>query len=97
MNLLSLYIYDFYFRESGQLTITGYSCEVLGVRNVCSIKEILPKSSLNDDKKDAKSAYTVEVLQELPLLSLESSLQRAPTTEDHAESVAETTVFSGQT
>jgi hypothetical protein len=82
-------------RAPGKLTITGYSCEVLGVRNVCSIKEILPK--LVEDSKNSKSSYTVEVLQELPLLSLESSLQRAPTTEDNSEAVAEITVFSGQT
>uniref|UniRef100_A0A914Z9L1 Trafficking protein particle complex subunit 11 n=1 Tax=Panagrolaimus superbus TaxID=310955 RepID=A0A914Z9L1_9BILA len=82
-------------RAPGKLTITGYSCEVLGVRNVCSIKEILPKPV--EDSKNFKSSYTVEVLQELPLLTLESSLQRAPTTEENAEAVAEITVFSGQT
>uniref|UniRef100_A0A7E4UU45 Trafficking protein particle complex subunit 9 n=1 Tax=Panagrellus redivivus TaxID=6233 RepID=A0A7E4UU45_PANRE len=98
-----------YPRAPGKLTVTGYSCEVLGVRNVCSIREVSPLTSTNhctgsnltngEDPNAEKpgSQFTVEVLEELPLLVLETSLPRAPTTEDNVEKVAEATVFSGQT
>uniref|UniRef100_A0A914EJM1 Trs120/TRAPPC9 first Ig-like domain-containing protein n=1 Tax=Acrobeloides nanus TaxID=290746 RepID=A0A914EJM1_9BILA len=90
-------------RSPGRLTITGYSCEVLGVKNICAIKE-QPKKQAKSNKSSSpgngqnnnSSAFTVEVLRALPLLQLETSLQRAPTTEENVDPIAEATVFSGQ-
>ncbi|KHJ75083.1 hypothetical protein OESDEN_25301, partial [Oesophagostomum dentatum] len=70
-------------RTPGLLTITGYCCEVFGVRNVCKLYG--PKGPLK-----------VEVLPSLALLQLVSSLPRAPIEEDHNEHSAEITVYSGQ-
>lgn len=86
-----------FFRKPGQLKITGYSCEVLGVKNVCSIKELMPKNKNDDDRGSKKDKFSVEVLQELPLLVLDSSLPKAPTIDDNVDPVAETTIFAGQT
>ncbi|RCN28139.1 hypothetical protein ANCCAN_26124 [Ancylostoma caninum] len=70
-------------RTPGLLTITGYCCEVFGVKNVCKLYG--PKGPLK-----------VEVLPSLAVLQLESSLPRAPIEEDQNEHNAEITVYSGQ-
>uniref|UniRef100_A0A7I4YAL2 N-acetyltransferase domain-containing protein n=1 Tax=Haemonchus contortus TaxID=6289 RepID=A0A7I4YAL2_HAECO len=70
-------------RFPGLLTITGYCCEVFGVKNVCKL--FGPKGPLK-----------VEVLPLLAVLQLESSLPRAPIEEDLNERSAEITVYSGQ-
>ncbi|EYC01315.1 hypothetical protein Y032_0108g36 [Ancylostoma ceylanicum] len=70
-------------RTPGLLTITGYCCEVFGVRNVCKLYG--PKGPLK-----------VEVLPSLAVLQLVSSLPRAPIEEDQNEHNAEITVYSGQ-
>uniref|UniRef100_A0A1I8AA06 Trafficking protein particle complex subunit 9 n=1 Tax=Steinernema glaseri TaxID=37863 RepID=A0A1I8AA06_9BILA len=72
-------------REPGKLRITGYSCEVVGVKNVCRLKN-----------ESGQKPFEVDVLPALPELQLETSLPRAPVTEDEADPAAETTVFSGQ-
>ncbi|KAK6034345.1 hypothetical protein COOONC_28151 [Cooperia oncophora] len=70
-------------RTPGLLTITGYCCEVFGVKNVCKLF-------------GAKGPLKVEVLPSLAVLQLESSLPRAPIEEDLNERSAEITVYSGQ-
>ncbi|ETN77677.1 hypothetical protein NECAME_03095, partial [Necator americanus] len=70
-------------RTPGLLTVTGYCCEVFGVRNVCKLYG--PKGPLK-----------VEVLPSLAVLQLVSSLPRAPIEEDQNEHNAEITVYSGQ-
>ncbi|KJH44881.1 hypothetical protein DICVIV_09073 [Dictyocaulus viviparus] len=70
-------------RAPGLLTITGYCCEVFGVKNVCKLY-------------GAKGPLKVEVLPALPVLQLQSSLPRAPTKGDLNEPSAEITVYSGQ-
>ncbi|KAK0405748.1 hypothetical protein QR680_018175 [Steinernema hermaphroditum] len=73
-------------REPGKLKITGYSCEVVGVKNVCRLRS-----------ECGQKPFEVEVLPALPVLQLETSLPRAPVTEDETDPAAETTVYSGQT
>ncbi|VDL64513.1 unnamed protein product [Nippostrongylus brasiliensis] len=70
-------------RTPGLLTITGYCCEVFGVKNVCKLF-------------GTKGPLKVEVLPSLAVLQLESSLPRAPIEEDLNERSAEITVYSGQ-
>lgn len=88
-------------RSPGRLTITGYSCEVLGVKNVCALRTTSDASASgsgrNGSGNSAHTLNTVEVLQALPVLQVETSLKRAPTVEENVEPTAETTVFSGQT
>ncbi|VDP08147.1 unnamed protein product [Heligmosomoides polygyrus] len=72
-------------RVPGLLTITGYCCELFGVKNVCKL--FGPKGPLK---------VMVEVLPSLAVLQLESSLPRAPIEEDLHERSAEITVYSGQ-
>ncbi|VDK47815.1 unnamed protein product [Cylicostephanus goldi] len=71
------------FRTPGLLTITGYCCEVFGVKNVCKLYG--PKGPLK-----------VEVLPSLAVMQLVSSLPRAPIEEDQNDHNAEITVYSGQ-
>ncbi|TKR82439.1 hypothetical protein L596_016164 [Steinernema carpocapsae] len=73
-------------REPGKLKITGYSCEVLGVKNICRLRS-----------ECGQKPFEVEVLPALPVLQLETSMPRAPVTEDEVDPAAETTVYSGQT
>lgn len=73
-------------REAGLLTLTGYSCEVFDVENVCSLKEC-----------GALKPITVRVIPSLPKLQLTTSLKRAPVLDENTDEVAEATVFSGQT
>ncbi|VDN03575.1 unnamed protein product [Thelazia callipaeda] len=81
-------------RESGRLTITGYSCEVLGVRNVCRLRDLPQRMK---SKAYHSSVFDIEVLPALPVLELETSLNRAPISEEDIEPTAEITVYSGQT
>ncbi|KAK6014940.1 hypothetical protein OSTOST_19665, partial [Ostertagia ostertagi] len=69
-------------RTPGLLTITGYCCEVFGVKNVCKLFGQRP--------------LKVEVLPSLAVLQLESSLPRAPIEEDLNDRSTEITVYSGQ-
>lgn len=82
-------------RAPGKLAITGYSCEVLGVRNVCRLRD-LPTSVLSNHDNKQASVFDVEVLPPLPVLELQTSLPRAPISEEDMEPTAETTVYSGQ-
>ncbi|CAJ0585995.1 unnamed protein product, partial [Mesorhabditis spiculigera] len=71
-------------KAAGQLTLNGYSCQVFGLKNVCKMR--------------APKPLTVEVLPSLPLLSIVSTLPRAPVlAEVDGEQGFETTVYSGQT
>ncbi|KAI6223447.1 hypothetical protein M3Y95_00891200 [Aphelenchoides besseyi] len=75
-------------RAPGVLKLTGYSCEVFDVENVCELRdmgEIRP--------------ITVRVIQSLPRLQVTTTLKRAPVVDEDvtAGGVAEATVFSGQT
>ncbi|KHN73550.1 Trafficking protein particle complex subunit 9 [Toxocara canis] len=83
-------------RAPGKLTITGYSCEVIGVRNVCRLRD-LPLSTNITRNNFHPSVFDVEVLPALPVLELQTSLPRAPISEEDMEPTAETTVYSGQT
>uniref|UniRef100_A0A9J2PDJ2 Trafficking protein particle complex subunit 11 domain-containing protein n=1 Tax=Ascaris lumbricoides TaxID=6252 RepID=A0A9J2PDJ2_ASCLU len=83
-------------RAPGKLTITGYSCEVLGVRSVCRLRD-LPLSANSAGNNSHSSVFEVEVLPALPVLELQTSLPRAPISEEDMEPTAETTVYSGQT
>ncbi|CAJ0569421.1 unnamed protein product, partial [Mesorhabditis spiculigera] len=70
-------------KAAGQLTLNGYSCQVFGLKNVCKMR--------------APKPLTVEVLPSLPLLSILSTLPRAPVhAEVDGEQGFETTVYSGQ-
>uniref|UniRef100_A0A914L217 Uncharacterized protein n=2 Tax=Meloidogyne incognita TaxID=6306 RepID=A0A914L217_MELIC len=82
-------------RSTGTLKIVGYSCELLGCRNICkfSQEEITTTSTLQSSKK----FYSVRILPNLPLLRIETSLKRSPTLyENPNEAIAELCVFSGQ-
>ncbi|EFO24879.2 hypothetical protein LOAG_03607 [Loa loa] len=81
-------------RESGRLTITGYSCEILGVRNVCRLRDFPERVK---SKGLLSSMFDIEILPALPVLELKTSLSRAPISEDDVEPTAEITVYSGQT
>lgn len=81
-------------RESGRLTITGYSCEILGVRNVCKLRDFPERVK---SKGFLSSMFDIEILPALPVLELKTSLSRAPISEDDIEPTAEITVYSGQT
>ncbi|CAG9530714.1 unnamed protein product [Cercopithifilaria johnstoni] len=81
-------------RESGRLTITGYSCEILGVRNICRLRDFPERVK---SKGFLSSVFDIEVLPALPVLELKTSLSRAPISEDDVEPTAEITVYSGQT
>ncbi|CAJ0920934.1 unnamed protein product, partial [Mesorhabditis belari] len=71
-------------RTPGQLTITGYSCSVFGLKNVCKLR--------------ARKSLTIEILPELPLLVVQSSLPKAPISSVDGEvDSAEITIYSGQT
>uniref|UniRef100_A0A915Q411 Trafficking protein particle complex subunit 11 domain-containing protein n=1 Tax=Setaria digitata TaxID=48799 RepID=A0A915Q411_9BILA len=79
-------------RESGRLTITGYSCEILGVRNVCKLRDFPDRVK---SKGFLSSIFDIEVLPALPVLELKTSLSRAPISEDDIEPTAEITVCGG--
>ncbi|VDO37736.1 unnamed protein product, partial [Onchocerca flexuosa] len=81
-------------RESGRLIITGYSCEILGVRNVCKLRDFPDRVR---SKGFLSSMFDIEILPALPVLELKTSLSRAPISEDDIEPTAEITVYSGQT
>jgi hypothetical protein len=69
------------------LKIVGYTCEVLGCRNVCRFVH----------KEEELKKYTVRVLPNLPILQPEISLKRTPTLSDNPnDAIAEVYVFSGQ-
>jgi hypothetical protein len=69
-------------KEPGMLTLTGYSCVVFDMENVCTIQQPL----------------SVRVLPALPKLQLTTDLKRAPVVDEDADGgVAEATIFSGQT
>ncbi|CAD5227966.1 unnamed protein product [Bursaphelenchus okinawaensis] len=72
-------------KTAGWMTLTGYSCTVFDVENVCSLNE-LPEAP----------PVKVRILPPLPKLQVNVDLKRAPILED-TMGVAETTVFSGQT
>uniref|UniRef100_A0A1I8AW41 Trafficking protein particle complex subunit 11 domain-containing protein n=1 Tax=Meloidogyne hapla TaxID=6305 RepID=A0A1I8AW41_MELHA len=75
-------------RSKGTLKIVGYSCELLGCRNICKFSQ--ETSSLSN-------FYSVRILPNLPLLRIETSLKRSPTLfENPNEAIAELCVFSGQ-
>ncbi|VDM53436.1 unnamed protein product, partial [Angiostrongylus costaricensis] len=76
-------------RTPGLLTITGYCCEVFGVKNV---QDFVNKNN----SLFCTFSIQVEVLPSLPVLQFESSLPRAPIEEDLNEPSAEITVYSGQ-
>uniref|UniRef100_A0A8R1TQI6 Uncharacterized protein n=1 Tax=Onchocerca volvulus TaxID=6282 RepID=A0A8R1TQI6_ONCVO len=80
--------------ESGRLIITGYSCEILGVRNVCKLRDLPDRVR---SKRFLSSMFDIEILPALPVLELKTSLSRAPISEDDIEPTAEITVYSGQT
>ncbi|CAI4227391.1 unnamed protein product [Auanema sp. JU1783] len=71
-------------RSAGKLTITGYTCEVFGLRNVCKLE---PTSG----------SLTVDVLPQLATIKISSSMTRAPIQEEEEEPSCESTVYSGQT
>jgi hypothetical protein len=75
--------------------------QVLGVKNVCALRSTCDASASGSGKNGVGNSThtfnTVEVLQALPILQVETSLKRAPTVEENVEPTAETTVFSGQT
>ncbi|MCP9263068.1 hypothetical protein DINM_006420 [Dirofilaria immitis] len=81
-------------RESGRLIITGYSCEILGMRNVCRLRNFPDRVR---SKGFFSSVFDIEILPALPVLELKTSLSRAPISEDNVEPTAEITVYSGQT
>ncbi|CAK5033283.1 unnamed protein product [Meloidogyne enterolobii] len=81
-------------RSTGTLKIVGYSCELLGCRNICkfSQEEITTTSNLQSSKK----FYSVRILPNLPLLRIETSLKRSPTLyENPNEAIAELCVAAG--
>uniref|UniRef100_A0A0K0DIU2 Trafficking protein particle complex subunit 11 n=1 Tax=Angiostrongylus cantonensis TaxID=6313 RepID=A0A0K0DIU2_ANGCA len=80
-------------RTPGLLAITGYCCEVFGVKNVCKLYG--PKGP-KINSLFRTFFIQVEVLPSLPVLQFESSLPRAPIEEDLNEPSAEITVYSGQ-
>uniref|UniRef100_A0A0N5AAZ6 Trafficking protein particle complex subunit 9 n=1 Tax=Syphacia muris TaxID=451379 RepID=A0A0N5AAZ6_9BILA len=82
-------------KEPGTLTITGYSCEVFGVRNVCRLRDLSKCSSFGNTTH--LPVFSVKVLPPLPILELHTSLPRAPISDSNLEPTAETTVYSGQT
>ncbi|CAD5235267.1 unnamed protein product [Bursaphelenchus xylophilus] len=72
-------------RTPGWMTLTGYSCRVFDVENVCSLND-LPETP----------PVKVRVLPHLPRLQVDVDLKRAPILEEMV-GIAEATVFSGQT
>jgi hypothetical protein len=79
-------------RSTGNLTFTGYSCEVFGVRNICSLSKIEPRNR-------PAHKYTVKVLSEQPLLEVETSMPKTPIVGEAIPNnggIAEALVFSGQ-
>uniref|UniRef100_A0A914WF28 Trafficking protein particle complex subunit 9 n=1 Tax=Plectus sambesii TaxID=2011161 RepID=A0A914WF28_9BILA len=77
-------------RASGKVSITGYTCEVMFVKNVCKLKD-LPWFN-----ESLTASFDVDVVPPLPVLELHTALQRAPVTEDEHYASAETTIYSGQ-
>lgn len=59
------------FRSIGRLTFTGYTCEVFGVRNECTLVK-----HQHQQHKHGHHYQSVEVLSEQPLLEVEVSLPR---------------------
>ncbi|VDM14342.1 unnamed protein product [Wuchereria bancrofti] len=94
LKLIGLHVHLSGSRESGRLTITGYSCEILGVRNVCKLRDFPERVKSKDF---FSSMFDIEILPALPVLELKTSLSRAPISEDDVEPTAEITVYSGQT
>lgn len=84
-------------------TVARVKCtiQVLGVKNVCALRSTTDASASGSGQNGCGNPTgtfnTVEVLQALPILQVETSLKRAPTVEENVEPTAETTVFSGQT
>ncbi|GMT03118.1 hypothetical protein PENTCL1PPCAC_25292, partial [Pristionchus entomophagus] len=79
-------------RSAGLLTISGYSCTVFGVRNVCRLQQAGGSAS-------SKTPLQVQILPALPLMTFDTTLPRAPINDEAAEqhTVAELRVYSGQT
>ncbi|KAI6240334.1 hypothetical protein M3Y99_00465100 [Aphelenchoides fujianensis] len=73
-------------RSAGMLQLTGYSCEIFDVENVCSIRE-----------RGEIRSISVRVIQSLPRLQVSTTLKRAPVVDEETAGIAEATVFSGQT
>nr|CAD2202818.1 unnamed protein product [Meloidogyne enterolobii] len=82
-------------RSTGTLKIVGYSCELLGCRNICKFSQEETTTTLT--LQSSKKFYSVRILPNLPLLRIETSLKRSPTLyENPNEAIAELCVFSGQ-
>ncbi|GMT33613.1 hypothetical protein PFISCL1PPCAC_24910 [Pristionchus fissidentatus] len=79
-------------RSAGMLTISGYSCTVFGVRNVCRLQSEVSGGG-------SKTPLQIQILPALPLMTFDTTLPRAPITDtsENDESVAELRVYSGQT
>ncbi|CAB3410328.1 unnamed protein product [Caenorhabditis bovis] len=75
-----------YPREEGDLFITGYSCNVFGLINICKFQSSNQKPN----------RIRVRVLPKLAEVRMESTLPRAPIGENDDEPSAEARVFSGQ-
>lgn len=91
------YFKIFIFSSAGLLKLTGYTCDVLGVRSVCALRENPTNEKNKNSTTEVHNYFTVQVLRSLPLLQLETSLKRAPLMDETVEAIAEATVFSGQT
>uniref|UniRef100_A0A915DLN1 Trs120/TRAPPC9 first Ig-like domain-containing protein n=1 Tax=Ditylenchus dipsaci TaxID=166011 RepID=A0A915DLN1_9BILA len=68
-------------RSSGLLKLTGYSCEVLGVKNVCAFR---------DQHQSTPNQSHLSSLSGQPGIF---KVERSPTVEDSIEAIAEATVF----
>ncbi|CAD6187523.1 unnamed protein product [Caenorhabditis auriculariae] len=73
-------------RAAGDLFITGYSCQVFGLHNVCRFQTSANKAN----------RIKVKVVPPLAQVRLECSLPRAPIEEKNSEPSSEATVYSGQ-
>ncbi|KAF8384767.1 trpp-9 [Pristionchus pacificus] len=81
-------------RSAGVLTISGYSCTVFGVRNVCRLQQA-------GGSTGSKTPLQVQILPSLPLMTFDTTLPRAPINADddatEQPTIAELKVYSGQT